>query len=92
MPNLRLIRCALFNGRAGRDLAYSHVGALRGLWHDRARASADVKELALVDVEEINQQNLELQGMRNTLGHLTECCHGDDRPGCPGLKEFAGRV
>lgn len=75
-----------------RGLGFSvrHVGALLGLWHDRARASADVKELASVHVEEIDQKIIELQDMRNTLVHLTDCCHGDDRPGCSVLEEVVG--
>jgi len=77
-----------------RGLGFSvrHVSALLGPWHDRARASADVKELALAHVEEIDQKTLELHDMRNTLIHLTECCHGDNRPNCPILEEFAGRA
>ena len=75
-----------------RGLGFSvrHVGALLGLWHDRARASADVKELASVHVEEIDQKIIEPQDMRNTLVHLTDCCHGDDRPGCSVLEEVVG--
>ena len=76
-----------------RGLGFSvrHVGALLGLWNDRARASADVKELAMAHVEEIDQKITELQDIRNTLMHLTERCHGDYRPECPILEEFAGR-
>ncbi|MDC0986801.1 MerR family DNA-binding protein [Alphaproteobacteria bacterium] len=75
-----------------RGLGFSvrHVGALLGLWHDRAWASADVKELVSVHVEEIDQKIIELQDMRNTLVHLTDCCHGDDRPGCSVLEEVVG--
>jgi Cu(I)-responsive transcriptional regulator len=75
-----------------RGLGFSvcDVGALLGLWHDRARASADVKELASVLVEEIDQKIMELQDMRNTLVHLTDCCHCDDRAGCSVLEEVVG--
>jgi Cu(I)-responsive transcriptional regulator len=81
--------CFVQNAR-GLGFSVRHVGALLGLWHDRARASADVKELASVLVEEIDQKIIEPQDMRNTLVHLTDCCHGDDRPGCSVLEEVVG--
>jgi len=31
----------------------------------------------------------ELRSMRATLAHLADACHGDDRPDCPILNEFA---
>ena len=54
------------------------------------RGRADVKELASVHVEEIDQKIIEFQDMRNTLVHLTDCCHGDDRAGCSVLEEVVG--
>lgn len=74
-----------------RGLGFSvrHVGALLGLWNDNERASADVKKLALEHIQEIDHKITELQDIRNTLIHLTERCHGDDRPDCPILEQFA---
>ncbi len=86
IDTLRFVQRARGLGFSVRD-----VGALLGLWNDHDRASADVKHLALEHIQEINQKITELEGIRNTLIHLTERCHGDDRPECPILEQFAGR-
>ena len=65
------------------------VAALLALWHDRARASADVRALALEHVARIDSKLRELEGMRVALVDLTERCHGDDRPDCPILEDLA---
>lgn len=66
------------------------VGALLALWHDNARASAEVKRLAADHVDEIDRKLSELRSMRRTLIDLIERCHGDDRPDCPILDDLAG--
>ncbi len=66
------------------------VGALLTLWQDRGRASADVKAVALAHVDEIDRKIAELEAMRQTVLHLAERCHGDDRPDCPILDDLAG--
>ena len=73
-----------FIGRA-RDLGFSieEIRTLLGLWHDRTRASADVKALALTRAAELKRKERELHAMRRSLEHLAACCHGDDRPDCP---------
>jgi DNA-binding transcriptional MerR regulator len=53
------------------------------------RKSADVKEIALRRVAEIDRKMEELRSMRAKLAHLADACHGDDRPDCPILNEFA---
>ena len=63
---------------------------LLSLYRDRARASADVKALAIAHVEAIDAKILELQSMRGTLNRLITACHGDERPSCPILEDFAG--
>ena len=68
----------------------SDVGDLLALWHDRERASADVKALALRHVEEMERRIAELDALRRTLVDLAERCHGDDRPDCPILDDLAG--
>jgi MerR family transcriptional regulator, copper efflux regulator len=59
------------------------------LWRDPSRASAEVKALTLHRIAEIDRKMAELAGMRATLAHLAKTCHGDDRPGCPILEDFA---
>ena len=66
------------------------VGGLLSLWHDKKRASHDVKAMALSHIAEIDRKVAELQGMRRTLATLAERCHGDGRPDCPILDDLAG--
>jgi DNA-binding transcriptional MerR regulator len=51
---------------------------------------ADVKALALAHIDEVDRKIEELRKIRDTLTHLTQRCHGDDRPDCPILQELAG--
>lgn len=62
---------------------------LLSLYDDKQRASADVKQLALEKLMEIDRKLEELHSLRHTLKHLTDTCHGDGRPDCPILQEFA---
>ena len=75
-----------------RNLGFSleEVRRLLSLWSDRKRASAHVKRLALEHVTRIDAKMVELGSMRDTILHLAECCHGDDRPECPILDDLAG--
>ncbi|MCW2247621.1 Cu(I)-responsive transcriptional regulator [Azospirillum fermentarium] len=74
-----------------RTLGFSvrEVSALLALWHDRGRASADVRALALDHVAGIDARIAELQAMRRTLMALVDRCAGDDRPDCPILDGLA---
>lgn len=74
-----------------RSLGFSvkEVAALLTLWHDRGRASADVRALALDHVAGIDARIAELEGMRRTLMALVDRCAGDDRPDCPILDGLA---
>ena len=65
------------------------VGNLLQLWHDKDHTSASVKALALQHITEVEQRIGELQSIRKTLIDLTDRCHGDDRPDCPILEDFA---
>jgi len=74
-----------------RHLGFSvkDVGGLLELWSDKKRTSASVKALALRHIDEVEQRIQELESIRRTLLDLTDRCHGDDRPDCPILEEFA---
>lgn len=77
--------------RRARDLGFSleETRELLALWRDRSRASADVKKLAMAHIRDLEAKAAELQAMADTLRDLAAHCHGDDRPDCPILKDFA---
>jgi MerR family transcriptional regulator, copper efflux regulator len=79
--------------RRSRKLGFSleETERLLKLWDDKARASAEVKAMALHHVEELDQKIAEMQAMRDTLAHLAERCQGNDRPNCPILADLEGR-
>ncbi|TBU90943.1 Cu(I)-responsive transcriptional regulator [Phytopseudomonas dryadis] len=76
--------------KRARDLGFSlaEVGKLLALWHDRQRASADVKALAMQHIDTLNQKIAELSGLRDTLQDLVQHCQGDQRPDCPILENL----
>jgi MerR family transcriptional regulator, copper efflux regulator len=79
-----------FLGRA-RALGFSieDCRTLLALWEDRNRASADVRRVAVDNLERIEEKIAALQGMRDTLRDLVRTCSGDDRPDCPILRDLA---
>ena len=66
--------------------------SLLALYDDQARASSDVKAIALQHLDEIDQKLAELTAMRDTLGVLVHSCAGDNRPDCPILSDLAQEV
>ncbi|MGH8085861.1 MAG: Cu(I)-responsive transcriptional regulator [Lysobacter sp.] len=77
--------------RRARDLGFSveQISELLALWRDRERASSDVKTVALAHVAGLKAKIAELQAMAQTLEHLADHCHGNDRPDCPIIADFA---
>lgn len=63
--------------------------ALLSLWTDRDRASSDVKHLAEARLEDVDRKIAELKGLRATLSHLIDECHGDTRSDCPILDQLS---
>ena len=86
--NLETLR---FVARA-RDLGFSidDCRHLLSLYHDRERASADVRNLASARIAEIEDKIAVLSSMKDTLERLVSACHGDARPDCPILEDLAG--
>lgn len=78
--------------KRSRELGFSmaEIGELVNLWHDRDRASANVKKLAQAHLNGLEQRIDAMQAMRRTLRKLLASCHGDDRPECPILDDLAG--
>ena len=77
--------------RRARDLGFTveQIGELLGLWSDRTRASADVKQFALGHIERLRGKMAEIEAMVRTLETLADHCHGDDRPDCPIIEGLA---
>ncbi len=69
--------------------AMADIRLLLDLWQNQHRASADVKNLALQHVADLNHRIAVLTAMRDTLQHLAQACHGDTRPDCPILADLA---
>jgi Cu(I)-responsive transcriptional regulator len=65
------------------------IRTLLALWRNRRRSSAQVKELALRHVADLERKIAEMQAMVRTLKHLAQHCHGDERPDCPILDDLA---
>ena len=84
VERLRFIQRARKLGFSVKD-----VGNLLGLWHDKGRASSDVKAVALRHIKDVEDRINELESIRQTLVRLTEQCHGDNRPDCPILAGLA---
>ena len=78
--------------RRGRALGFSmaEIAELLKLWQNKQRASADVKQIALTHVADLDRRIDEMTAMKNTLQHLAHCCQGDARPDCPILTGLAG--
>ena len=64
---------------------------LLALSSDTTRESGMVKALASTNLAEIEANMVELREMADTLLHLIDRCHGDDRPDCPIIERLAGR-
>lgn len=77
--------------RRARDLGFSvpRINELLGLWYDRTRQSAEVKQLAREHIVELEQRIRDLREMADTLNALIDRCAGDDRPECPILAGLA---
>lgn len=77
--------------RRARDLGFSlaEITELLKLWQDRARASREVKKIALAHVADLQRRLDEMTAMKRALEDLASCCHGDARPDCPILDGLA---
>jgi MerR family copper efflux transcriptional regulator len=86
VDTLRFIRRARDFG-----LPMDRVKMLVGLWQDRTRPSREVKQIALMQVAELEAKIAELTAMKDALSELAGSCLGDDRADCPILRDLEGR-
>ena len=77
--------------RQSRGLGFSmeQIGSLMSLWRDPARHSSDVKRVATLQLEELEQRQRELDQMRGTLEKLVSRCRGDHTAHCAILETLA---
>jgi MerR family transcriptional regulator, copper efflux regulator len=80
---LRFIKRARSLGFAIED-----VRELLSLWRNKARSSSSVKRIAGKHAGELRRRITEMQSMVDTIEHLSQHCHGDDRPECPILEDL----
>jgi len=78
--------------KRSRELGFSmeDINQLVGLWHNRRRASSNVRRIAQQHAEELGERINAMQAMQRSLQQLIHCCHGDERPDCPILDDLAG--
>jgi Cu(I)-responsive transcriptional regulator len=78
--------------KRARTLGFSieDIRQLVGLWQNRSRSSAAVKNLSRKHVQALKQRIGEMQSVVDALEHLANHCHGDDRPECPILDDLSG--
>lgn len=77
--------------RRARGLGFSveQMRELLALWQDEARASSDVKRLALAHAAALEAKARAIDEMSRALRHLADRCGGDERPDCPIIDELA---
>lgn len=80
--------------KRARDLGFAmdEIAELVGLWHNRRRSSARVRQIAHKHLQDLEQRIAALQSMQQTLAQLVHDCHGDSRPECPILDDLAGEA
>jgi len=80
--------------RRARALGFSieRIRRLLDLWRNADRTSAEVKQLALDHVAEIDAKIAELAAMRDAVQELADACEGDHRPDCPILHDLEAPI
>jgi len=77
--------------RRARDLGFGldAITELLGLWQNRRRSSARVKQVAQHHLDELDRRIQQMQAMQRSLQALLCACPGDERPDCPILDDLA---
>ncbi|QIQ22280.1 Cu(I)-responsive transcriptional regulator [Zophobihabitans entericus] len=68
-----------------RSLGFSleQIKELLALWNNEKRTSAEVKQLVMTHIKELEDRIKEMQAMRKVLQNLASSCCGNDDPDCP---------
>ena len=65
---------------------------LLSLYDDDERSSADVRDLAVRHIADVDRKLGELKEIRSVLSKLVSACEGDQRPDCPIMDSLSGQV
>ena len=84
---LSLLRFVHQSRRMGFSMV--QIGNLIGLWGDSHRTSREVKAMAQLHLDDLDQKRREIEQMMTRLSELVESCHGDDTPHCAILERLA---
>ena len=63
---------------------------LLSLYDDDERSSADVRDLAVRHIADVDRKLAELKEIRRVLSKLVSACEGDNRPDCPIMDSLSG--
>ncbi|MDX1959606.1 MAG: MerR family DNA-binding protein [Leptospiraceae bacterium] len=76
--------------KRARELGFSlpDIKKLLSLWKNKSRSNMQVKSLAEKHLKDLDKKLSQMKDMANTLRHLVNNCHGDNRPDCPILKKL----
>ncbi|XQZ47826.1 hypothetical protein E2977_01200 (plasmid) [Paracoccus yeei] len=72
------------------DFPLQDCRELLSLSADTSRSSADVREIALRHLAQVDERLAELGQLRKSLQHLVDSCAGDARPDCAILDALTG--
>lgn len=88
VANPCLLGDGIFQRARALGLSIEDCRALRALYADKSRASAEVKKIAQGHLDDIAAKIADQNAMRSTLKHLVDTCAGDGRPDCPILDDL----
>lgn len=76
--------------KTSRSLGFTmkDIKELLSLWKNKKRTSSNVKKIAEKHIENLERKVQKINNMLETLKHLNQNCHGDDRPDCPILSNL----
>ena len=77
--------------RQSRTLGFSmqQIAELMALWRNEGRQSAQVKQVAILQLQALEERQRELDQMRATLDQLVRECRGDEQAHCAILEQLA---